>query len=171
MPRGLILPADFQSMGFGVPAAIGASLAHPARRVVAVVGDGGLAMSAMELLTAARERVPVVVVVMNDGFLNLIRLQELGDGATSAVTLRNPDFRLLARACGVGFARVDGDPRETISWALQQDCPVLVEVLVGDSPAIARLRAVGVARSAARKMLGRRGLDRLRWLIAAINRR
>ena len=55
-PRGLIMPSDLQSMGFGLPAAIGAKLAAPERPVVAVIGDGGFAMSGMELLTAVRER-------------------------------------------------------------------------------------------------------------------
>ena len=66
-PRGLITPTDFQSMGFGLPAAIGAKLAAPERPVVAVLGDGGFAMSGMELLTAVREKIPLTVIVFNDG--------------------------------------------------------------------------------------------------------
>ncbi|MBE0558855.1 MAG: hypothetical protein IH628_16630 [Proteobacteria bacterium] len=57
-PRGLIVPNDFQSMGFGIPAAIGAKIAAPGRPVVAVIGDGCCAMTGMELLTAVREKVP-----------------------------------------------------------------------------------------------------------------
>ncbi|RME22295.1 MAG: thiamine pyrophosphate-binding protein, partial [Candidatus Zixiibacteriota bacterium] len=72
-PRGIITPADFQAMDFGIPAAIGAALAAPRRRVVAVVGDGSMAMSAMELRTAVRERIPLTVIVLNDSSLGLIR--------------------------------------------------------------------------------------------------
>ena len=171
IPRGLIVPADFQSMGFGVPAAIGAKLAMKDRKVVAVVGDGGFTMSAMELLTAAREHIPLVVVVLNDGYLNLIRLQQLDDGATAAVTLQNPDFQALAGACGVGYALVDGNPLQTMTWALDQDGPVVVEVLVGDSPAIAKLKASGAARNVARKVLGPSRAARLKRVLLALRGR
>lgn len=159
-PRGLILPADFQSMGFGLPAALGARLAAPRRPVVAVVGDGGMAMSAMEMLTAAREGIPVVVLVLNDGYLNLIRLQQASDnGVTHAVSLQNPDFRVLADACGAGYALLDDQPDETLSWALAQPGPVLVEVLVRDSRAIHKIRVGGAARRAVREVVGPRILN------------
>src|SRR5579871_6792454 len=69
VPRGLLIPTDFQSMGFGIPAAIGAKLAMPNRCVVAVVGDGSLAMIGLELATAVREQVKLTVIVFNDGAL------------------------------------------------------------------------------------------------------
>ena len=73
-------------MGFGIPAAFGAALADPAEPIVAIVGDGGFLMSAMDLACAAREEIPVVVIVFNDGYLNLIRMQQLQDrGRGSAV--------------------------------------------------------------------------------------
>ena len=79
---GLIFPCELQSMGFGLPAAIGAKIARPDRVVVVVMGDGGFAMSGMELLTAARDGIHVIVVVFNDGKLNLIRLQQLREYGT-----------------------------------------------------------------------------------------
>ena len=66
-PRGLLCPSDFQSMGFGLPGAIGAALARPSATVVACIGDGALALSLGELLTAVRESSTLVVVVFNDG--------------------------------------------------------------------------------------------------------
>ena len=100
-PRGLLYPSDFQSMGFGLPAAIGAKLAAPTRAVVVVMGDGGLTMTGLELLTAAREKVPVVVVVFNDGQLNLIRLQQLKEfGRASGVELLVPDLEQFAQYIG-----------------------------------------------------------------------
>ncbi|HWH51405.1 MAG TPA: thiamine pyrophosphate-binding protein, partial [Gemmatimonadaceae bacterium] len=78
-PRGLLFPSDLQSMGYGLPAAIGARIAAPTRPVVALIGDGGFAMSGLELLTAVRERIGMSVIVFNDGQLGQIRLQQLSN--------------------------------------------------------------------------------------------
>jgi len=151
-PRGLVAPSDFQSMGFGLPAAIGACLAAPERPVVAVVGDGGLAMSGLELLTAVRERLSLPVVVVNDGRLNRIRLQQLAaTGRTESVDLLNPDFEALAHSVGAGHALVDGDPEGVLRRALAAGRPTLVEVRAGDSAAIHLSRAAGLARGALRR--------------------
>ena len=167
-PDGLIAPFDFQSMGFAVPAAIGAAIGT-SRPVVAVVGDGGFAMAAMELLTALREGVALVVVVVNDGFLNLIRLQQFGDGEWShAVRLRNPDFETLAASLGVGYARIDGDPEGTLRDALDQDVPVIVELVAGDSVEIRKAKVVGFSRNVARRMVGPTLRGRLRRLWAGL---
>ena len=72
--HGLLLPTDLQSMGFGLPSALAAKLAAPDRPVVAVVGDGGMLMSGLELATAVREGIDLTVIVFNDGYLNQIRL-------------------------------------------------------------------------------------------------
>ncbi len=162
-PRGLIVPTDFQSMGFGLPAAIGAKLAAPQRPVVAVLGDGGFAMSGLELLTAVRERLPIPVVVFNDGRLNRIRLQQLAThGRTESVDVLNPDFAAFADAVGAGHERVDGDAEGTLRRALGAGRPTIVEVLLGDSGAIHASRAAGLARGAARRALGGRLAEWLR---------
>ena len=70
-PRTFLHPAGFVSMGFGLPAALGAKAAFPERTVVAVVGDGCFLMSGMELATAVQENLPVVVILVNDGSLSL----------------------------------------------------------------------------------------------------
>jgi acetolactate synthase-1/2/3 large subunit len=153
-PRGLIMPSDFQSMGFGVPAAIGAKLGAPSRPVVAVVGDGGFLMSGMELVTAVREAVPVTVVVFNDGQLNQIRLQQFREvGHPHAVALGTPDLEAFAGALALDYVRLTGDPETVLRAAIASRRPTLVEVEVGDSPAIRRLRASGLARGAARGLL------------------
>jgi acetolactate synthase-1/2/3 large subunit len=162
-PGGLMAPADFQSMAFGLPAALGAKLAVSPRPVVALVGDGGLLMSAMDLACATRESIPVTVVVFNDGHLGLIRLQQLKDeGHTSAVDVQAPDLETLAEALSVGYLRVDGDPEQTLRSAIEADTPTLVEVCLGDSAAIRGLRAKGAARHALRRTLGDRILDRVK---------
>ncbi len=170
-PRGLVTPADFQSMGFGVPAAIGAALAEPSRPVVAVVGDGGFLMSAMDLACAAREQVPVVVVVFNDGYLNLIRMQQVRDeGVGSAVRLDTPDLEGLAAAMSVGYGLLEGDVEAAIRAATAGDGPTLLEVRLGDSPAIRRMRGVGLAKRTARRALGHGLMGRLKGLVRALGK-
>lgn len=155
-PRGLVFPSDFQSMGFGIPAAIGAQLAAPERPVVALVGDGGFLMSGFELLTAAKEMIPVIVIVFNDGKLNLIRLQQLREyGREHGVVLPHLDFEQFAQAAGVPYFRVDGDPARTIHDALDAGGPALVEVRVGDSAAVTRTRLKSLARETVRGVMGR----------------
>jgi len=112
-PRGLLSPSDFQSMGFGLPGAIGAAVASPQAQVVACIGDAGLALSMGDLLTAAREGLSLVVVVFNDGQMSLIRRQQLTNyGHDSGVAVANPDYGALAQAVGCSYFPVTGDPAE-----------------------------------------------------------
>lgn len=165
-PRGLLAPSDFQSMGFGLPAAIGAKLAAPLRPVALVMGDGGFLMSGMEVLTAARERVPLPIFVFNDGQLGQIRIQQLANhGRTHAVELRNPDFALLAESFGVPHV-VFGEHRpQDFQEALTRPGPTLFEVRLGDSWPLLRKRVVGGAKAAARRALGDRGTGLLKRLL------
>ena len=159
---GLVFPSDFQSMGFGLPAAMGARLGAPDRPVVVVMGDGGFLMSGLELATVVRDWIPLIVVVFNDGQLNLIRLQQLREfGRPHAVDLFVPDLEQLALSVGARYASSSRAIEEVVREALQHQQPTLIEVPVGDSPKIARVRAASIARDAVRKALGRRLLD---WL-------
>jgi len=167
-PRTLIVPSDFQSMGFGLPAAIGAKLAAPARAVVAVIGDGGFAMTGMEMLTAVREGVAVTVVVFNDGYLNRIRLQQLAQyGHSEGCDVLNPGFEEFARAVGVGYARCEGDVEGTLQTAIGCGHPTLLEVRVGDTLAVRSEAVKGVGRGMARRALPN---DTRRWLRRIIKR-
>src|SRR2546421_455999 len=97
-PRGMVIPSDFQSMGFGLPAAMGAKLANPERPVVALIGDGSFAMSAMELITAVREQIPLCVIVFNDDALGQIRLQQMSSfGHVHGTALQSPNLELFAQ--------------------------------------------------------------------------
>jgi acetolactate synthase-1/2/3 large subunit len=146
-PGGLLLPSDFQSMGFGLPAAIGAALAAPGRPVVAVVGDGAFAMTAMELLTAVRLHLQLVVVVLADGSLNRIRLQQLAaTGRSHGVDLLNPGFAAFAEAVGADHEVVQGDAEAVFRRALMRPGVTLLEVQLGDSMAVHRSRARGLVR-------------------------
>lgn len=104
--RTFLHPAGSVAMGYALPAAIGAKAALHNRPVVAVMGDGGFQMTGMELATAVQEKLPVVVVVVNDGSLTLIKaIQQRRYGERYlGVDLRNPDFGLFAQAFGVRYA-------------------------------------------------------------------
>jgi acetolactate synthase-1/2/3 large subunit len=97
------------TMGFALPAAIAAQLVHPDRRVVCFTGDGGLMMVAAELETAARLKLPIVIVVFDDGALSLIEIKQAQKGyAGASMRYEGPDLAALARAFGFrAFAASD----------------------------------------------------------------
>jgi acetolactate synthase-1/2/3 large subunit len=92
------------TMGFGLPAAIGAQAATPDRQVVCVTGDGSLLMHMQELVTAAIEHLPVKVLLLDNQSLGMVRAQQdrFYSGAFAAGLGARPDWPALARACGVG---------------------------------------------------------------------
>lgn len=146
-PRGLIVPTNLQSMGFGISAAIGACLADPARPVVALIGDGGLAMSGLELLTAVRERLRLTVIVFVDGAYGLIRMQQLAtSGHAHATEFSGPELATFAASIGAAHVYFDGDPDATLRAAVASPGVTLVEVSVGDSLPMHWLRTKSVAR-------------------------
>jgi acetolactate synthase-1/2/3 large subunit len=152
---GLIFPCELQSMGFGLPVALGAKLARPDRAVVVVMGDGGFAMSGMELLTAARDGIHVIVVVFNDGKLNLIRQQQLREyGNAHATDLHELDFERFAQAAGVGYGRASDDVAGVLADALASRQATIVEVVVGDSNRIKVATARSYARESVRRAVG-----------------
>jgi acetolactate synthase I/II/III large subunit len=132
-PSSLIFSGGFGPMGYGVPAAIGASLARPDKRVVVVVGDGGFQMTSQELSTISGLNLPVLICVINNHSLGIIRQwQDLFYGGPYQVELKNPDFLKLAQAYGFEAERVDSpnDVFRTIRAVLKLNKPVLIDVLV-----------------------------------------
>src|SRR5581483_9494660 len=94
------------TMGFGLPAALGAQAAAPDRQVVCVTGDGSLLMHVQELVTAAVERLPVKVMLLDNRSLGMVRAQQdrFFSGAFAAGLGAAPDWSALAAACGVAAA-------------------------------------------------------------------
>ena len=147
-PRGLLTPADFQSMGFGLPAAIAARLVQSSRPVVALLGDGGLRITGFELGTAVKARLGLPVIVFNDGRLNQIRLQQLAQyGVATATDIPVLDFAAFAASLGIDHVRTGRIDTGLIAAALAADRPTLIEVPVGDSLAV----ATGALRASARR--------------------
>ena len=97
----MLISNGLATMGFAVPAAIGAALARPRTPVVCMVGDGGLAMTASELETIVRLRLPVTVVVFDDAALSLIEVkQRPGQGGASAVRFGPIDYAPVGTGMG-----------------------------------------------------------------------
>jgi acetolactate synthase-1/2/3 large subunit len=131
-PRTFLNPVGFVSMGFGIPAALGAKAAHPNRVVISVSGDGCFLMSGMELATAVQEKLPIVVVVVNDGSLTLIKSIQARryQGRFLGVDLQNPDFCRFADAFGVKTWRVESEStfERAMAAAIESNDTALVEV-------------------------------------------
>ena len=107
-PRSFIYPWGFCTLGFGLPAAIGAKAARPDHPVVVLCGDGGFMFNCQELTVATQFDLPIVVVIFNDSAYGVLRpQQEARYGAAYEVDLVNPDFMALAGAFGVDGCRVD----------------------------------------------------------------
>ena len=152
-PRTLLVPTDLQSMGFGIPAALGAVAARPGAPVVALVGDGGLAVSGLELGTAAREGLPLTVLVFTDRRFTLIRLQQLARfGQEFGVDTAPLDVERLAGAVGIRYLRIDADPEPRLREAIASGVPVLAEVLVDEPQRLGPLRLLGRARGVRRRL-------------------
>ncbi len=109
-PGTYLTPTDYQAMGFGIPAALGAATAMPDKTVICVCGDGGFLISGFELLTAVREGLNLSVFVFNDGALGLIKgLQKKIYNRHVSVDLQNPDFQQLAGSFGAKYFMISND--------------------------------------------------------------
>jgi acetolactate synthase I/II/III large subunit len=133
-PRTLITSGGLGTMGFGLPAAIGAKMARPDAEVWAIVGDGGFQMTQAELTTAAQEGVKVNVAIINNGFLGMVRQWQefFYDRRYAATPLRSPDFVKLAEAHGLLGLRVDkrADVLDAVERARRDEGTVVMDFRV-----------------------------------------
>jgi len=133
-PRQLITSGGLGTMGFEVPAAVGAAVAQPDRRIWAICGDGGFQMTNQEIATMVDERLPVKMAIMNNGFLGMVRQwQELFyENNYVSVAMSQPDFVKLADAYGIKALRVTEQSQvdDAIAEAHAHDGPVLIDFQV-----------------------------------------
>ncbi len=155
-PRRWINSGGLGTMGFGLPAAMGAAVGCPDRLVCCIAGDGSVQMNAQELATCAQNKIPIKVIIMNNGYLGMVRQwQELfWDGKYSHVDMGEyPDFVKLAEAYGVTGLRLQDKTTlvEDLRKAIAIDGPVLIDVRVTREENTYPMIPAG---SAAREMVG-----------------
>lgn len=130
-PRTWFVPSGFGTLGYALPAAIGARLARPDTPSIAIIGDAGVMFTIPDLMTAVQENVAAIVVVFNDeGYGVERRHQDHLYGRRSGVDIRPPDFVALAEAFGARGIRVDdlSQVGETVASVLDAAGPTLIEV-------------------------------------------
>ena len=133
-PRSFLSSGGLGTMGFGLPAAIGAAVARPGKTVALISGDGSFQMNIQELATLSHYRLPVKILIINNGFLGMVRQwQELFYERRYAYTqLVNPNFSKVAEAYGIPGRQVF-TPEEVVpalEEALSADGPFLLDFLV-----------------------------------------
>ena len=132
--RSCVTSGGLGTMGYGLPASIGAQIAAPDRTVVAMIGDGGFQMTIQELGTIAQNKLPVKMVLLNNHFLGMVRQwqQLFFEKRYSFTELSNPDFITIARGFGIPGIKVD--ERSNLDAAVQQMLdhpgPFLLEVTI-----------------------------------------
>ena len=134
-PRHFLSSGGLGTMGYGMPAAIGAQVGCPDKLIININGDGSFMMNVQELATIARYKLPVKVFIINNGYLGMVRQwQELFYDKRYSVTslYDNPDFERLAEVFGITGIRVTEpeEVRPTIEKALGVDGPVVVNFIV-----------------------------------------
>ncbi len=134
LPRTLITSGGLGTMGYALPAAIGAKFACPEKEVWVVAGDGGFQMTAAELATIVQEKIKINIAIINNGYLGMVRqLQEFFcDRRYAAVIMANPDFVKLADAFGVPAVRVTerAEVAPAIQRAREAEGPFLIDFQV-----------------------------------------
>ena len=132
--RGLLSSGGLGTMGFALPAAIGAQLGRPDEQVWVTVGDGGFQMNIQALAVVAQERLTIKMAVLNNGYLGMVRQwqQLFFEGRYSGTPLLGPDFARVAEAYGIDAftVREKGDVVPTIEQAMAIDGPTLINFVV-----------------------------------------
>jgi len=155
------------SMANAMAQSIGAQTAFPGRQVISMSGDGGFAMLMGDFLTLAQQKLPVKVVVFNNGTLGFVELEQKATGFINAgTTLENPDFAAMASAIGIRGIRLKDpdDVAEGVAAALAHDGPVLVDAVVNRTelampPSITAEMAKGFTLYMVKAVLSGRGSD------------
>jgi acetolactate synthase-1/2/3 large subunit len=133
-PKSLVTSGGMGTMGFGLPASIGAKIGRPDKQVIAFVGDGGFQMTIQELGTILHYQVPVKIIILNNGYLGMVRQwQDMFYNKRYASTeLINPDFVTVARGYGIQGTKVTERSclKKALSGLLSAEGPFLLDVEV-----------------------------------------
>jgi acetolactate synthase-1/2/3 large subunit len=148
-PRSLITSGGLGTMGFALPAAIGAKVARPEAEVWVVVGDGGFQMTLCELATMVQEKLKVHIAIINNGYLGMVRQWQefFYEKNYQATPLLNPDFVKLAEAYGVRSMKVTERAQvvPAVQAARKHDGPVLIDFQVEQEDSVFPMVPAGAA--------------------------
>ncbi len=148
-PRTLITSGGLGTMGFALPAAIGAKVACPEAEVWVVVGDGGFQMTMCELATLVQENLKIHIAIINNGFLGMVRQWQefFYDRNYAATPLLNPDFAKLAEAYGIRSMTISERSQvvPAVEAARQHEGPVLINFKVEQEDTVYPMVAAGAA--------------------------
>jgi acetolactate synthase I/II/III large subunit len=148
-PRTLITSGGLGTMGFALPAAIGAKFARPDAEVWVVAGDGGFQMTSCELATIVQEKINVKIAIINNGYLGMVRQWQefFYDKRYVATPLVAPDFVSLANAFGIRGERITtrAEVVPTIEAARQTDQPILLDFRVEQEDSVYPMVPAGAA--------------------------
>ncbi|MDB4583780.1 biosynthetic-type acetolactate synthase large subunit [Draconibacterium sp.] len=132
--RSNVTSGGLGTMGFCLPAAMGAQIGAPDRTVVAVIGDGGFQMTIQELGTIAQNKLPVKIIILNNNFLGMVRQwqQMFFDRRYSFTELDNPDFIMIGKGFGIEGHKVSErvNLEDSIQKMIDHDGPYLLEVTI-----------------------------------------
>jgi acetolactate synthase-1/2/3 large subunit len=132
--RGLLSSGGLGTMGFALPAAIGAQMAFPDQEVWVTVGDGGFQMNIQELATVVQEKLPIKIAILNNGYLGMVRQwqQLFFEGRYSGTPLLGPDFARVAEAYGITgiTVREKSEVGPALARAADSAGPVLIDFVV-----------------------------------------
>ncbi len=149
-PRSFISSGYQGTLGYGFPTALGVKVAQPHRPVLSIAGDGGFMFTAPELATAVQHKIPLVTVVFNNDAYGNVRTMQIRDydERVIATDLRNPDFVKLAEAFGANAfrAETEAELRRALRYGFASDLPTLIDVPIGETPSMDRLRDQGRIR-------------------------
>ena len=151
-PRTLITSGGLGTMGFALPAAIGAKFARPDAEVWVVAGDGGFQMTQAELATLQQEQLDIKIAVINNGYLGMVRQWQefFYDKRYAATPMLSPDFVKLAEAYGIQGHRVTKRPevKEVVSAARRSGKPALIDFRVAKEEVVYPMVPSGAALDA-----------------------
>lgn len=132
--RSNVTSGGLGTMGFCLPASMGAQLGAPDRTVIAVIGDGGFQMTIQELGTIAQNKLPVKIILLNNNFLGMVRQwqQLFFEKRYSFTELQNPDFLMIGKGFGIDGHKVEKreDLENGVQRMLEHDGPYLLEVVI-----------------------------------------
>ena len=134
IPNSLVTSGGMGTMGFGLPASVGAKIGRPEKQVVAFLGDGGFQMTMQELGTILHYRVPVKIIILNNNFLGMVRQwQEMFFSKRYASTeLVNPDFVTIAKGYKISAKRVlkRAELKDSLVEMLESEGPYLLDIRI-----------------------------------------